>query len=265
MTLPAAPAPSEPVEDYLDQLLLSLPGSPRQVRHTLAEAEAHLYDALADELAAGRSDAEAAGAALARFGSVYAVTGRGAIFGRPGAALLRRSILACSLIGGVALVAVGVAGAIACVLGQLRGARFVTAPFPVGSYTHADCARWLAGDTATHSCITAMLSDHISDIVLQSIAAGVAGALLLTAFWGLRRRWHDRSTLTALPVGSTEAVGAVLAGIVMAGTLGLAVNTELVQRGQGAGQLFSLAIAALGAACFFAARLYRAVRPRAAA
>ena len=50
-----SPAASEPVEAYLDQLLLVLAGPPRQVRHTLAEIEAHLYDAVAEELAGGRS------------------------------------------------------------------------------------------------------------------------------------------------------------------------------------------------------------------
>jgi hypothetical protein len=262
MTQAAIPDPSEPIEDYLDQLLLQLSGTPRQVRLTLAEAEAHLYDALAAELAGGRSQAEAEAVALVRFGPVRTLTGRGVRAGRPAAALVRRTVLAGSLVGGVALVAVGVAGAIAWLFARIGGARFVTAPFPLGSYTHADCARWLAGDTATHSCVTAMLADHVGDIVLQSSAAGVAGVGLLATFGWLRRRWHDRGTLTALPIGSAEAAGAALAGIVTAGTLALGIDAELVQAGQGAGQLFSLAIAAAGAAAYFSVRLYLAVRPR---
>jgi hypothetical protein len=47
-------------------------------------------------------------------------------------------------------------------------------------------------------------------------------------------------------------------------TLGSAIDAEMVQRGHGAGQLFSLAAAALGAAAFFGIRLWRAVRIRAA-
>jgi hypothetical protein len=42
MTRHAADAPADAVEDYLDRLLTTLSGSPRQVRHTLAEVEAHL-------------------------------------------------------------------------------------------------------------------------------------------------------------------------------------------------------------------------------
>jgi hypothetical protein len=49
-------SPSDPVEDYLDQLLTSLSGSPRQVRHTLAEVEAHLRDAVAEGMAEGMAD-----------------------------------------------------------------------------------------------------------------------------------------------------------------------------------------------------------------
>ena len=251
-----------PVEEYLDRLLLTLSGSPRQVRHTLAEVEAHLHDAVAEETAAGKSRPEAEAAAVARIGSVCDVTGRRSAFGRPMAALLRRTALAGSLIGGVGLVAVGVSGAIARALAAMRGGSFVTAPFPPGSYTRADCARWLAGNPAAHNCVTAMIADHLGDIALQSYAAGIVGLLALTAYWIMRRRWHDRGTLTALPVGSAEAAGGLLALLVAIGTLGTGINAELVQRGQGAGQQFSLALAAVAAAMFFAIRLYGAVRSR---
>jgi hypothetical protein len=263
----AAPAPApaddggdEPVEEYLDRLLLSLSGPPRYLRRTLAEVEAHLHDAVAAELAAGLPQAEAERAAVARMGAVHAVTGRGAQFSRPMSALLRRAALAGSLVGGVALVAYGVSGAISWALAGVRGGRFVTAPFPPGSYSPADCARWLAGDPGTHNCVTAMTADHVGDIVLQGLAAAVLGLLALIAFWVMRERWQDRSTLTALPVGSTEAVGMILALIVAAGGLASAVDIETVQRGQGAGQPISIAVAALGAAAFFAIRLYRGVR-----
>lgn len=257
-----APSEDEPVEEYLDRLLLTLGGSPRHVRHTLAEIEAHLHDVVAEEMAAGKPRPEAEAAAVARIGAVREVTGRAARFARPAAALLRRTALAGSLIGGVALVAVGLSGAIARALAATRGGSFVTAPFPPGSYTRADCARWLAGDSGTHSCLTAMIADHVGDIVLQSYAGGIVGLLTLAAYRVMRHRWDDRATLTALPVGSAEAAGCILALLVAIGTLAAGVNTEMVQGGQGAGRQFSLAIAALGAATFFAVRLYRAVRTR---
>jgi hypothetical protein len=117
----AAPSDDGPVEDYLDRLLLTMGGSPRQVRHTLAEVEAHLHDAVAEEMAAGKSRLEAEAAAVARIGSVHDITGRGAAFGRPKAALARRAVLAASLIGGVGLVAIGISGAISWALAAVRG------------------------------------------------------------------------------------------------------------------------------------------------
>ena len=105
-----------------------------------------------------------------------------------------------------------------------------------------------------------MTADHVGDIILQGFAAGIVGLLALMAFWSMRRRWQDRGTRTALPVGSAEAVGAILAVMVSATGLVMALDIEMVQRGQGAGQPLSIAVAALGAAAFFAIRLYRTVR-----
>ena len=257
----AGPAGPEPVEDYLDKLLLTLSGTPREVRRTLAEVEAHLHDAAAEELAAGKSQPAAEAAAVARLGSVHVITGHTTQFSRPTAALLRRTALTGSLIGGVALLAFGFSGAIAWAMAGLRGGAFLTAPFPQGSYTSADCARWLAGDPAAHNCIAAMTHDHVGEILITSLAGGVLGLLTLAAHWRMRRRWQDRGTLTALPIGSAEAVGAILALLVAVGTLGNGVDLELVQRGQGAGQMFSLGIAALAAAAFFAVQLCRLALP----
>jgi hypothetical protein len=255
------PSGSEPVEEYLDKLLLTLSGPPRQVRRTLAEVEAHLHDAVAEEMAAGKSEAEAEQAAVARIGVISQISGHPQQFARPAAALARRTALAGSLIGGIALVAVGISGAIGWALAELHGGTFLVAPFPQGSYTSADCARWLAGDPSTHSCITAMTADHVGEVILNSFAAGVLGVLVLSAYGWMRRRWQDRGTLTALPVGSAEAVGAILALIVAVGTAGRGVNMYLVQHGQGAGEMFSLTVGAFAAAMFFIVRLGRLSLP----
>jgi hypothetical protein len=193
-------------------------------------------------------------------GATHEVAGRPVGFSTPTAALLRRTVLAGSLVGGVALVAVGVSGLVAWAISGVRGGTFLIAPFPPGSYTSADCARWLAGDPGTRSCIAAMTSDHVGEVIQNSLAAGVLGLLVLFAHWSMRRRWQDRGTLTALPIGSAEAVGAILALLVSVIFLGRGVNTELVQRGQGAGQMFALAVGAFAAAVYFATRLYRMAR-----
>ncbi len=253
--------PAGTVEDYLDALLVTLPGTPREVRHTLAEVEAHLHDAVAEGLAAGLPQAEAEAAALSRVGPPRTITGRTAQFSRPAAALARRAALAGTLIGGVALVAFGVSGLISWALASTRGGTFVIAPFPPGSYTRADCARWLTGDPSARNCVAAMTSDHIGDIVLQGFAAGFLGLVSLSVFLVLRSRWQDRSTLTALPVGSAEAVGVILALLVTIAGLARWLNSETARLGRGAGQPMSIAIAALLAAAFFGLRLYRSARP----
>ena len=255
---------SEPVEEYLDALLLTLPGTARDVRHTLAEVEAHLHDIVAEGIAAGLTQQSAEAAAVARVGPTHAITGRAAQFSRPTAALLRRSALAGSVVGGVALIAYAISAAISWALAAIRGGTFVIAPFPPGSYTHADCVRWLAGDPAARTCLAAMTSDHVGDIVLQGLAAGFLGAVGVLTYRVLQHRWQDRGTLTALPVGTAEAAGVILALLVTIAGLARWLNHENGQGGQGAGQPLSIAIAAICAAVFFGIRLYRSARTRAA-
>ena len=260
MTGQAAGAPSDLIEDYLDRLLVSLSGSPRQVRHTLAEVEAHLRDAVAEGIAAGLPEETAQAQALERIGPVHAVTGRPALLTRPSGALLRRLILTAALVGGAGLAAIGGAGLVGRLLQALKGNLFMTTPFPPGTYTQADCARWLAGDPGTRSCVTAMLADHAFDYLLQAAACGLLGLAGLAAYLVLRRRWSDRGTMTALPAGTAEALGAALAAIAAVICLGQAADLETVQRGVGVGEPLSLGIAATAAAAAFALALWRCLR-----
>lgn len=258
----ADPAAHDPIEDYLDRLLVSLSGSPRQVRHTLAEVEAHLRDAVAEGVAAGLPQAEAEQQALARIGPVHAVAGAAALLTRPSSALLRRLTLTAGLVGGAGFLAVGAAGVVGRLLDGVKGDEFMTAPWPPGAYTRADCARWLAGDPGAHSCVTAMLADHVGDFLLETTAAALLGIIGLAAYLFLRRRWRDRATATALPAGTAEAVGGVLALLAAVVSFGQFFDTETIRHGIGAGEPLSLAIAAALAAAGFAVGWQRAVRNR---
>jgi hypothetical protein len=244
-------AHDDPVERFLDRLLVSLNGSPRQVRHTLAEVEAHLRDAVAEGMAAGLSERDAQAWAVERMGPVQGVTGRPASLSQPSEGLLRRLLLTAFLVGGAGFLAIGVAGLIGRLLQAAKGTEFLTAPWPAGSYTRADCARWLAGDPGTRSCVTAMLADHAGDIMLEATAAGLLGLLVLAAYLVLRQRWRDRATMTALPAGSAEAVGTALAGLAAIGCFAVAYNIETSQRGLGAGVPWSLGLAAAVTAILF--------------
>jgi hypothetical protein len=244
-------ARGDAVEDFLDRLLVSLSGSPRRVRHTLSEVEAHLRDAVDEGVAAGLSEPEAQEWAVERMGPVHTVTGGPAVLSRPSGALMRRLTLTAALVGGAALTALGGAGLIARWFQAVKGAAFITAPWPPGSYTQADCARWLAGDRATHSCVPAMLADHVGDIMLEATAAGILGLLVLVGYVALRMQWRDRATMTALPPGSAQALGAALAGLAAVACFAIAYNIENTQRGIGAGLPWSLGLAAAVTAVLF--------------
>jgi len=222
--------------------------------------EAHLRDAVAEGIAAGLPEETAQVQALERIGPVHAVTGRPAGLVRPPAALLRRLTLTAALVGGAGFVAIGGAGLVGRLLQALKGNLFMTTPFPPGTYTSADCARWLAGDPGTRSCVTAMLADHAFDYLLQAAACGLLGLAGLAAYLVLRRRWSDRGTMTALPAGTAEALGAALAAIAAVICLGQAADLETVQRGVGVGEPLSLGIAATAAAAAFALALWRCLR-----
>jgi hypothetical protein len=252
MTSEITGAHEDAVEQFLDRLLVSLSGSPRQVRHTLAEVEAHLRDAVAEGTAAGLSERDAQAWAVERMGPVHTVTGGPAVLSRPSGALLRRLTLTVCLVGGAGLAAVGGAGLIGRWFQAVKGTSFLTAPWPPGSYTQADCTRWLAGDPGTRSCVTAMLADHAGDIMLEATAAGVLGLLVLATYAVLRMRWRDRGTMTALPDGSAQALGGILAGLAAVACFGVAYNIENTQRGIGAGLPWSLGLAAAIAAIAFA-------------
>jgi hypothetical protein len=260
MTRRTADAPGDAVEDYLDRLLVTLSGSPRQVRHTLAEVEAHLRDAVDEGIAAGLAEPEAQAQAVRRMGPVTGVTGHRPGPARPSLALARRLALTAALIGGAGLLAIGGAGLVARALRAAKGDAFLTAPWPQASYTRADCARWLAGDPGTRSCVTAMLADHAGDFLLQATAAGLLGLLALAGYFVLRQRWRDRATLTALPAGTAEALGTALAAVAAVACFGTAFDTEMTQRGIGAGEPWSLGVAAAVAAAAFAVALGRTLR-----
>jgi two-component system, OmpR family, sensor kinase len=261
MSVPAAgEPPGDMIEDHLDRLLVSLTGSPRQIRHTLAEVEAHLRDAVAEGIAAGLPEQTAQAQALGRIGPVPPAAGPPAIVVRPSAALARRLILTCALIGSAGLIAIGVAGLVGRLLLAARGNLFMTAPWPPGSYTQADCARWLAGDPGARSCVAAMLADHAGDFLLQATAAGLLGLIAGAGYLLLRSRWQDRAMLAALPVGTAQFLGAALAGLAALVFFGTVLDIETVQHGIGVGEPLSLGVAALLAALGFSLALVLCLR-----
>ena len=252
----------DPIEAYLDQLLVSLPGSPRQVRHTLAEVEAHLHDAAEQHRRDGLTDPAARRAAVASMGPVAVVADRVSLRLRLTPARRRRIVLGGLLVGGSAGIAVGAAAVIGYLLRAVWGARAIATPFPAGSYTAADCSRWMSYHPGARDCVTAMVADHADDFLLNATACGVLGLVLLTGYALLRRRWTSREVTAAFPRGSEDVLGAALAGLTAVAFLGQGIDAELVTYGNGAGQPFALAAAAAATTALFAVRAHRALTTR---
>jgi len=104
-----------PIERYLDRLLLELRGSAPELRRILSEAEEHLRDAASELMAAGASEDEAQRQAIERFGDPREVARRFStrLTPIPPVVVAVELVRAAVLLGAVALVAVGVSGALA--------------------------------------------------------------------------------------------------------------------------------------------------------
>jgi hypothetical protein len=248
----------DPVEAYLDELLVSLPGSPRDVRHLLTEVEGHLYDLVDAGRRAGLDETAARAEAVRRIGPVDGIRPRRR-YVRWTPAVRRRLVLAALLIGGFGGVAVGLAGMLAAVTRSIWGDWAIAVMFPTGSYTAADCARWTRLYPG-RSCLQAMAADHANDFLLVTAGLGVLGLLALALHALLERRWNSRALALAFPTGTEETAGAILAGLAAIGYAGQGLDEVLVTYGRGAGQPFSLAIAATMAAVVLAILARRARR-----
>lgn len=266
---PAAPEPRDPradavnaanaenheIERYLDGLVGRMTGSPRTIRRTLAEVEAHLYDSYAEELAAGRSEHEAGQRAVERIGPVTGLAEPLTLFSDL-RALLRDFILVGLRIGTVAALAYAMAGAVARIFQHVYGPGSLGAPWPQGSYSAAECASWMAGRPQAANCDQAQVLDHAQEFLLGTELAGIVGVLGLAAWVVLGRRWRTTPSTSLFPRGSAEAIGAALA---LAGGLFAAAQgrtASQVAAGSLAGRDFSLGVGAALALGYFLARLW---------
>jgi hypothetical protein len=236
----------DPVEAYLDAVLSCSPGSPRQVRRTLAEVEAHLADSVRTLQAGGLSEPAARAEAVRRMGVPAGAVDRPGWFRLP-RPVRRRLLLAVLQLGGLAGLFLGLAGALAAVIRAVWGASAIATPFPAGSYSQADCRRWLAAYPASHSCGAAMTADHAADFLRDAALACLLGVLALAVRHLLRRRWRGSSGGPLEPL-----VGAGLAALCALAFAGVAFDAVTVTRSQGAGQPISLAVAAGCAAVLLA-------------
>jgi len=255
----------DPVEAYLDRLLVELRGRAGDVRRILAEVESHLDDAVRDGVAEGLSLGAAQRRALDRFGSPRTVARR---FGSASGWLLPvpvlgQLMLTLLLLGGIGLTAVGVSGAVAGGMGAVLGKDFVAAD-PAGvTYTPARCADFLEYHPEAHTCSGAATAHHFDEVIGYRLAAGALGVVMLGGWLLARRRPRCRGTLGLLPDGFTATIGVVLFGAAAAGLV-LQSAGQVVIGGEsaGAGQYLSGGIVASAMALSFGLVLHRTLVTR---
>lgn len=247
-----------PVEAYLDRLFDLLAGTGAAGRRALDEVADHLHESSAAGVASGLSEVEAERAAVDRFGPVDRVAGELRPAPPPGV-LVRRLAASAALLGSIGLVAIGLSGLVAGVLGAMFGQSFVSGD-PAGvRYSSARCVDLLEYFPHATSCQAAAVAHHFDEVVTYRTAAGVLGLLGLAGFWLLRRygplrssAWRPRGDLVV--VVGTGAFGTALV------VFGGAGSMQALSGRPGAGQLVSAGLASAIALAWFVPLLLRELR-----
>ncbi len=238
--------PGDPIEDYLDLLFKELRTTPRDGRRLLAEAEDHLWQAVADGLEAGMTQREAQEYAISSFGSVSAVVRAHDVRTKrfPRLAVFRELVMSGWLLGSVGLVAVGASGVVAAVMNRLLGREFVGGAPAVARFPASACQHFLAVQPTAHTCAQAAMLESSADAVSLRLLAGVVGLVLLGGYY-LVRRVRFRS---ALPDGFVPVVAVSVFGVAGLGLSYLSANNAVIGIRSGPGSYLSGAIVALGVA-----------------
>jgi hypothetical protein len=253
--------PTSAIEHYLDEIVAeSSPRRPRELRHLLAEAEAHLWDVAEREVRSGRSQAEAESFAVASFGAAHdLVVADARRASTPLGLVVRQIVFSALLLAGTAGVAVGVSGAIAEGV-RLVGGTAVLVDAPGQGVSASDCARWMAADLSATNCRDAAMADWVAETVAYRLAAGTVGGLGLLVYAWSRRRGMRRGRWAVLPAEVTDTIAVLAFGAAGAWTLAMGLHAVFVSSGHGSGQWLSAAPVALAAAGVFGWRLLEDLR-----
>lgn len=199
---------SDPLDRYLDSLLVELGGRAPDVRRVLAEVEDHLIDLTNEDERDGATRDEAERRAIAQMGDPRAVTRRFSPV--PRAATLRQLALSLVLLAGIGLVAVGASGPLAAGMGAAFGHDFVAGDPSGVTYTKARCDYFLEYYPQEHTCAKAATAHHYDEVVMYRVGAGVLGLLVLGGALLGRRRWRSDDLL--LPDGFVPTIAVALFG-----------------------------------------------------
>ncbi|NMH96534.1 HAAS signaling domain-containing protein [Pseudonocardia acidicola] len=249
----------EPIDDYLDALLLRLHLPPRETRRLLTETEAHLRETAAGLQAHGMESRAAEREAVRRFGSAREIASAAGAARRPTLpTLLAQAVWACLALAGAGLLAVGLSGALAALLNAVAGPGFVGA-LP-RSYPAATCHYYLAVHPGSGSCAQAAMWETSQDAVSLRALAGVLGLLLLAAAWLWRRALSGDPALAALRDGTVGAIAGLVFTAAAAFLIGTCVDLAVQHGSGGVGYYLTGAIVAIPAALLAGIWSYRRLR-----
>jgi hypothetical protein len=155
----------------------------------------------------------------------------------------------------IGLIAIGVSGLLAALLGATLGETFVAGDASGVSYTQARCADNLEYQPGAGTCARAATLHHYGEIVDDRIGAGVLGLLTLGAYLLFRRRgW---ATTRRLPDGFAATIGVSVFGLAAAGLLFLSLGQIALGGTVGVGGYLSGGLVSLAVACVFGITLLR--------
>lgn len=250
---------SEPIEDYLDELLSCLRLPPRATRRLLAETEDHLRESAEAAIHSGLSRTAAEQAAVRAFGPADRVAAEAAAGRRPDVTtLLRLSVWSLLVLGGVALVAIGLSGGVAAAFTAVAGPRFVGG-MPQ-TYSAGLCHYYLSIHPSAATCRAAATLENSQDAVSLRLLAGMLGVGLVAVAAYLRRRLNAELSLQRM-FDAMSALAATIAFAVAAVWLvGTATDLAVRHGGAGAGWYLSGGVISLGAAALGAVIAWRNLR-----
>lgn len=258
-------ATTDPIEAYLDRLLGELHGDPRQVRRILTEIEGHLHDAVDAGVAEGLSDAAAQQRAIERCGTPAAVAKRFAaelptrLFSL---GVVRQVAMAAMFLVAVGLIAIGVSGGVAQVMGSASSARFVAGDGPGFVNPPSRCDYYLEYYPQGSTCSGAAALHHFDEVVMYRVAAGVVGLAVLAAYVVARRRRRARDA-QVLPDAFVATIGATVFTVAGVFLILFAVDQWNVNSSAGMGQYLSGGVVALPVGIAFGVSLLRSLGRRA--
>jgi hypothetical protein len=247
-----------PIEIYLDQLVLALSSRrPRELRHLLTEADAHLHDDAEQDMARGVPKLEAEANAVARFGPAASLAAAERFrSGVPFRILVRQVVCSAVLLLGIGAVAVGASGAIAAGIRAIGGPTAVADLRGGQVLSPSDCARWLEqAPSSVTSCRQAAIDDWAAEAIYYRLAAGVLGGVCLLGYGWARSRSLRRQHWVVLPPSVTDTIAVTAFGAAGLYTLWLGIDALITSSGRGWGQWLSAAPIALVAAGVFGWRL----------